>query len=104
MPGYRDFVKYVELPLVKPRCRGLESVVIEYEGRTLHYRITVSSGRLFIEWPSVRTRINEISKEPPLNYRGRRPSHRLRPRDCGLYEVWAPCDGTASVSPQYPTP
>ncbi len=49
MPGYRDFVKYVELPLVKPRCRGLDSVVIEYEGRTLHYRITVSSGRLFIE-------------------------------------------------------
>ncbi|WP_434731609.1 hypothetical protein WLZ34_01525 [Thermogladius sp. KZ2Tp1] len=105
MPGYRDFVKYVKLPLVMPRCRGLDAVLIEYyKGWTLHYRIIVHPGRLFIKWPGVRIIIDEISKETPLDYRGTRPSRRLGPRDCGLYEVWAPCDGTTWVSPQYPTP
>ncbi|AFK51056.1 hypothetical protein TCELL_0632 [Thermogladius calderae 1633] len=105
MPGYRDFVKYVRLPLVKPRCHGLDLVLIEYyKSWKLRYHIIVRPDRLFIEWSGVRIRIVEISEEPPLDYRGRRPSHSLSPSDCGLYEVWAPCDGTTWVRPQYPTP
>jgi hypothetical protein len=93
IPGYNGFVKHVELPLAIPKCYGPHKVVIEYMGSQRRFHITITDQRGLLIWGN-----------PPLNYKGKIPSQSLSPGDCGLYEIWGPCDRTTVMGPHYPTP
>ncbi len=94
MAKYNTFVQYLKLPLTKPTCTNLTQFELNKKGLYSVQAVTSPIHGVMIF----------IKGTPPLQYTGRRPTTVIRPGECGLYEIWSPCDAAVDAAPRAPTP